>query len=243
MGLLIKLNNGDTSFKSLKFGQDRPGGGDSGQPYVQTSIKGQAENTAIDGDGIIRGGLTAPSRALEDANRLSRYLFDFKNPNGLLFTAKQNLLSRIAAKPETATGPAYGGFTKSRTVLGFGSEVNDAFTEGNGAFNEGIYTPLSTIMQAQVGYLGQHVNKMGLDPTGNFPDASIKKYSDVVFEKNKAERNTNIVFIFIVLFCVCLPQTPNTSTTQKRMFFVWYKRHARQPFVITLAACTLTTGT
>ena len=189
MGLLIKLNNGDTSLKSLKFGQDRPGGGDSGQPYVQTSIKGQAENTAIDGDGIIRGGLTAPSRALEDVTRLSKYLFDFKNPNGLLFTVKQNLLSRIAAKPETATGPAYGGFTKSRTVLGFGSEVNDAFTEGNGAFNEGIYTPLSTIMQAQVGYLGQHVNKMGLDPTGNFPDASIKKYSDVVFEKNKAERN------------------------------------------------------
>ena len=189
MGLLIKLSNGDTSLKSLKFGQDRPGGGDSGQPYVQTSIKGQAENTVIDGDGIIRGGLTAPSRAFEDVTRLSKYLFDFRNPNGLLFTVKQNLLSRIATKPETATGPAYGGFTKSRTVLGQGDVKIDGFTENNGAFNEGIYTPLSTIMQAQIGYLGQHVNKMGLDPTGNFPDASIKKYSDVVFEKNKAERN------------------------------------------------------
>ena len=31
MGLLIKLKNGDTSLKSLKFGNDRPGGGDSGQ--------------------------------------------------------------------------------------------------------------------------------------------------------------------------------------------------------------------
>ena len=53
MSLLIKLNNGDTLLKSLKFGKDRPGGGDSGQPYIQTSIEGQAENTAIDGDGII----------------------------------------------------------------------------------------------------------------------------------------------------------------------------------------------
>ena len=188
MSLLIKLNNGDTLLKSLKFGKDRPGGGDSGQPYIQTSIEGQAENTAIDGDGIIRGGLTAPSRALEDVTRLSKYFFDFKNPNGILFTVKQNLLSRIAVKAETATGPAYGGFTKSRTVLGQGV-TSDGFTEGNGAINEGIYTPLSTLGQAAVGFLGQHLNKQGLDPTGNFPNASINKYNDIVFERNKAERN------------------------------------------------------
>jgi len=189
MGLLMKLKNGDTSFKSLKFGKDRPGGGDSGKPYIQTPIGDQAENTAIDGDGIIRGGLTAPSRALEDVTRLSKYFFDFRNPNGILFTVKQNLLSRIAAKAETATGPAYGGFTKSRTVLGSGGDVSDGFTKGNGAINDGIYTPLSTLGQAAVGYLGQHLNKQGLDPTGNFPNASINKYNDVVFERNKAERN------------------------------------------------------
>tara|TARA_R110001632_G_scaffold197778_1_gene319999 strand:- start:1727 stop:4222 length:2496 start_codon:yes stop_codon:yes gene_type:complete len=187
MGLLMKLKNGDTSFKSLKFGKDRPGGGDSNQPYIKTPIGDQAENTAIDGDGIIRGGLTAPSRALEDVTRLSKYFFDFKNPNGLLFTVKQNLLSRIAVKAETATGPAYGGFTKSRTVLG--GVPSDGFTKNNGTINDGIYTPLSTLGQAAVGYLGQHINKQGLDPTGNFPNASINKYSNVVFERNKADRN------------------------------------------------------
>ncbi len=189
MGLLIKLKNKDTSLKSLKFGHDRPGGGNSGQPYIQTPIEGQNINTDIDGDSIIRGGLTAPSRALEDSTRLTNYLFDFKNPNGLLFTVKQNLLSRIAAKTETSFGPAYGGFSQSRTILGGGSEVIDSFNQGNGFFNEGIYTPLSTIMQSQVGYLGQHLNKQGLDPTGAFPNASIKKYSDVVFENNKAKNN------------------------------------------------------
>tara|TARA_R110000782_G_scaffold196533_2_gene285848 strand:+ start:83 stop:2575 length:2493 start_codon:yes stop_codon:yes gene_type:complete len=188
MGLLIKLKNGDSSLKSLKFGKDRPGGGDSNQPYIKTPIEGQGVNTAIDGDSIIRGGLTAPSAALEDVTRLSKYFFDFKNPNGLLFIAKQNLLSRIASKPETASGPAYGGFSKSRTVLGQGN-TSDGYTEGNGVFNEGIYTPLSTLLQAGVGFIGGHVNKQGLDPTGAFPNASIKKYGDVVFEKNKADRN------------------------------------------------------
>ena len=188
MGLLIKLKNGDTSFKSLKFGKDRPGGGDSGKPYIQTPIGNQAENTAIDGDGIIRGGLTAPSRALEDVTRLSKYFFDFKNPNGLLFTAKQNLLSRIATKTEVATGPAYGGFSRSRTVLGQGI-TSDGFSENNGTINDGIYTPLSTLGQAAAGFTGTHLNKQGLDPTGLFPNASIKKYGDIVFEKNKASRN------------------------------------------------------
>ena len=30
MGLLFKLKNGETSLKSLRYGHDRPGGGDSG---------------------------------------------------------------------------------------------------------------------------------------------------------------------------------------------------------------------
>jgi len=189
MGLLMKLKNGDTSFKSLKFGKDRPGGGDSGKPYIQTPIGDQAENTAIDGDGIIRGGLTAPSRALEDVTRLSKYFFDFKNPNGLLFTVKQNLLSRIAAKAETANGPAYGGFIKSRSIVGQGIVV-DEFSES--PINEGIYTPLSTLGQAAVGFAGVHLNKQGLDPTGLFPGAAIKKYGDVVFAKNIRQRNSEL---------------------------------------------------
>lgn len=188
MGLLIKLKNGDTSLKSLKFGNDRPGGGDSGQPYIQTSIQGQGTNINIDGDGLIRGGLTAPSRALEDSTRLTKYLFDFKSPNGLLFTLKQNLLSRIAAKTEAAFGPAYGGFT--REVAQGSGDVS--FSKGNGFVNEGIYTPLSTITQAQVGYLGQHLNKQGLDPTGEFPNAAIRKYGDVAYENNKIENNAHL---------------------------------------------------
>jgi hypothetical protein len=158
MGLLIKLNNGDTSLKSLKFGNDRPGGGNSGQPFIQKPIGDQAEFTNIDGDGILRGGIRAPLSAGDDVSRLTKYLFNFKSPSGFLFTAKQNILSRVGVKTESSKGIAYVG----------------------SALNEGIYTPFSTIGQAGEGYIGGHLTKQGLDPTGAFPNASLKKYQDVI---------------------------------------------------------------
>jgi hypothetical protein len=173
MGLLIKLQDGDTAFKSLKFGNDRPGGGDSGQPYIKTPIN-KPDTPALNSDFLLRGGISAPLNALEDVARLTKYFFDFKNPKGLLFTAKQNLLSRTAPQTEVSEkrggntpGPAYGG----------------------GLINEGIYTPISTIAQAGVVAFGGHLNKQGLDPTGLISSLSIKKYGDVVYQLNKSELN------------------------------------------------------
>ena len=47
MGLLFKLKNGETSLKSLRYGHDRPGGGDSGQPFIKTSIPENPKNLKI----------------------------------------------------------------------------------------------------------------------------------------------------------------------------------------------------
>ena len=160
MGLLIKLQNGDTSLKSLKFGKDRPGGGDSNQPYVQNPIQIEIKNPSFYNDFILRGGILAPIEAANDVVRLSKYFADIQNPNGILFTAKQNLLSRIGAKTETSKGIGYAG----------------------GALNEGVYLPTSTVAQAGVGFTGTHLNKQGIDPTGLFPGLGIKKYQDVIFE-------------------------------------------------------------
>jgi hypothetical protein len=156
MGLLIRLKSpvleGGTALKSLKYGKDRPGEGDSSQPYVQTPIDQPVSFS--DEDTILRGGLKAPSSALKDVSRLTKYFFDNKNPDGLLFIAKQNILSRISTK-----------------------------TEASGIFfNEGIYTPLSTLTQTGVGFAGAHFNKQIL---------GIKKYQDIVFENNKEENNGN----------------------------------------------------
>jgi len=175
MGLLIKLNNGDTSLKSLKFGKDRPGGGDSGQPYIKKPIADQPL-PFLDGDGLLRGGLRAPLRSIDDAARLTSYFFDFKNPSGLIFTAKQNLLSRIATKTEVSQPNSKADYIP-----------NSAYAKGK--INEGLYLPTSTILQAADNFLGGHLNKQGIDPTGIKDNLSITPYSKVATLLNKSETN------------------------------------------------------
>jgi hypothetical protein len=160
MGLLIKLKDGDTLLKSLKFGNDRPGGGSSKQPYIQKSIENNPVASTGGNDFIIRGGIKAPQRALEDVSRLAKYTTD--GVKGLLYTAKENLLSRTSVKTEASKGIAYAG----------------------GALNAGVYTPLSTLAQAGVGFTGTRLNRMGIDPTGLIGPLSINKYEDVVRENN-----------------------------------------------------------
>jgi len=162
MGLLIKLQNGDTSLKSLKFGKDRPNGGDSGQPFIQKPADKQGQFAQLDNDFLWRGGIRAPLSATQDASRLTQFLFNTKSPDGLLFTTKQNLLSRTGTKTEASKGMAY----------------------GNSTVNEGIYNPLSTIAQAGVNYLGFHYNKQGIDPTGNFPNLTIKSYQEALRDQS-----------------------------------------------------------
>lgn len=129
-----------TDLKSLRFGKDRIGGGSSNQPYIKSSFPDSLSNTDNTGgpDFLLRGGLLTPGKIVKDVSRLSQMFFDFKSPNGLLFTAKQNILSRSAVA-----------------------------TQGNssGILNEGAYLPTSTLLAAAGTPLGLHLNKQGLDPT------------------------------------------------------------------------------
>lgn len=165
MGLLIKLQNGDTALKSLKFGNDRPGGGDSGQPYIQDPILDNL--TPESKDFLLRGGSNASKDAAQDVVRLTKYMFDSKSSSGLLFIAKQNLLSRTAPKTEASKGIGYAG----------------------GILNGGVYTPLSTLAQAGIGFRGNHLNKQGIDPTGLIPGLSIRDYEKVAYNNNLEEAN------------------------------------------------------
>jgi hypothetical protein len=134
----MPLINLTTNLKSLKFGNDQSGGGSSNQPYVQTPIPEKLEESGygfLDQDFILRGGSKAITDSLIDVERLGKYFIDIKNPSGLLFIAKQFVLSRTAVKTQTS-----------------------------GFFNEGIYTPLSTLTQAGGNAFGIHVNKQGLNP-------------------------------------------------------------------------------
>jgi hypothetical protein len=148
-----------TDLKSLKFGKDRFGGGDSGQPYIKNPIIDEPGRlTQADNDFLLRGGIRAPLNAAEDVARLTKYMFSTKSPSGLLFIAKQNLLSRVAPKTEASKGIGYGG----------------------GGLNAGVYTPLSTLAQVGIGFTGIHLNKQGIDPTGLIPGLGINKYEDII---------------------------------------------------------------
>ena len=127
-----------TDLKSLKFGSppasDRPGSGNSGQPYITDPIS--SDIIPQSEDFLLRGGLNAPLDAANDVVRLTKMFGDFKSPSGILFIAKQNLLSRIAVNTQAS---------------------------GKGV-NEGVYTPLTTLAQAGVGFAGGHLSKQGLNP-------------------------------------------------------------------------------
>ena len=124
-----------TDLKSLRYGKDTLGGGDSGQPYIQKSIPDSASNLFSQEDFILRGGANAVSDSLTDVSRLTKMFFDLKSPNGLFFVAKQQLLSRTAVRTQTS-----------------------------GALNEGVYSPLNTLDQAGVNALGIHLKKQGVNP-------------------------------------------------------------------------------
>jgi hypothetical protein len=148
-----------TSFKSLKFGEDRPYGGSSNQPYIQSSIP-EGENSGLlqtgGPDFILRGGILAPIRAAKDVSRLTQMFFDLKSPNGLLFTAKQNVLSKTSVQTEATKGVNY--------ALGI---------------NQGVYLPTSTIAQAGVGFIGTHLNLLGINPIDG-----LNKYETIVKANN-----------------------------------------------------------
>jgi len=138
----MALVNLQTDLKSLKFGKDKPAGGSSNQPYIQTPIP-DGDLPVKSPDFLLRNGVLAPISAAKDASRLTQMFFDTKSPRGLLFITKQELLSRISVKTQASKGPAY----------------------AMGALNQGVYLPTSTIAQSLVGFTGTHLNLLGLDPT------------------------------------------------------------------------------
>jgi hypothetical protein len=141
----MALISRNTDLKSLRYGKDRVGGGNSNQPYIKSPIPENRNQLDRSGgiDFLLRGGTLTPSRAVEDVSRLTKMFGDFKSPNGVLFTAKQNLLSRTGVK-----------------------------TQASGILNEGVYLPTSTILQVAGNAFGIHLNKQGLDPTKRTgPDA------------------------------------------------------------------------
>ena len=140
---LLRDRLDETKLKSLPFGNDRPDGGSSNQPYIQNPIdinlgveQGTVAYNALGNDFLLRGGvLGAAAASFNDVQRLSKFFNPFlkgSSLNGALFVAKQFVLERQSV------------------------DVVDNRSR--------FYTPTSTIAQAGVNAIGWHLDKTGLIP-------------------------------------------------------------------------------
>lgn len=166
-----------TNLKSLKYGSDQPGGGDSGQPYVKIPIP----DTIISApdDGLIRDGMVnAIAHSAVDLFRIGKFFTDF--PKGPLFLAKQIGLQLSNPAIETKNISIGNG----QGILG---TIGDALSELNNTFGPTrIYNAgINTLAQIGVEAFGEHFNRHGLTPDQD--DST--KYESVVTYNNQNDNN------------------------------------------------------
>jgi hypothetical protein len=168
-----------TDLKSLKYGNDRFGGGDSGQPYIQSSIpEGNSISVAID-DGFIRGGIArATENSKNDYKRINRFLKD--NPKGPLFIARQVGLQLSNPKLETKKG--LGGFFQSALNGDIGAATGGVL-QPTRIYNLGV----NTLLQVGANAFGAHFTRHGILPIQN----DNTKYLAVAEYNNNSENSKN----------------------------------------------------
>ena len=86
MGLL----NLKTDLKSLRYGRDRIGGGNSIEPFITKSVDSTPGDTGGP-DFLLRANTL--QHTADDLARMSKFL---TSPKGLQFSTKQNVLSRTS---------------------------------------------------------------------------------------------------------------------------------------------------
>jgi hypothetical protein len=137
---LNKLVTNPSNFKynsrELKFGNDRPNEGNSGQPFIKKDLPSVGSpHTTTFPDFLLRDPKNQLETRKDDLERITKFL---KTPQGLLFIAKQEALSLqnpiVPGRPNRSTPFA------------------------------GLYNPLMTLGQVGVAGTGVHIEKQGLLP-------------------------------------------------------------------------------
>ena len=146
--------NGVEPLLTLKYGKDSPGAGASRQPFIVTPIPGASATFNTNGLVI--------ARSATDVERLAKF---FTTTPGLLFIAKQNVLSQTNVRTQAAD-----------------------FHEPKIQPNNGPYLPTNTLAQVGLSVAGSHFYKQGLLPDGYFSP----KYTDAV--KTDQEVFTNRLY-------------------------------------------------
>jgi hypothetical protein len=181
----MPLVNLVTDLKSLKYGKDTPGGGYSGQPYIQAKIPDGLEPKSP--DFILRGGYLTVGDSLTDIKRLTKMFFDLKSPNGLFFIAKQNVLSNSAARTQTSGVLNEGIYTPLNTlaqagVIAFGGHLDKqginpfaqtgAYAVGNGLYNS-VVKPSQPLVENRLVSLFEAIDKNEAIRNWNFSGVNL----------------------------------------------------------------------
>ena len=191
----MALLNLKTNLKSLKYGSDTPGGGNSGQPYQQVDINkvdsgfNRFRMTKFD-DGLVRGGVVgAANAAVVDTFRIGKFLKDF--PKGPLFIVKQIGLQLSNPQLEHKTDFPTNRPTREqgllRNVGNFISNTANKILNAVGPtriYNLGI----NTLAQVPVNAFGQHIVRHGFTPRRNDDNLYFK-----VAKYNNNEGNNRLV--------------------------------------------------
>jgi hypothetical protein len=193
-----------TNLKSLKYGNDRPGGGDSGQPYIKNDINDPKNVLGLD-DGFIRGGAVgALKSSVTDTLRIGKFLTDL--PKGPLWIVKQAGLQFSNPKLEVKKG--FGGLLSSLLTGDLGPLTGGAL-QPTRLYNLGI----NTLAQIPVNAFGLHFNRHGLLPV---QDESTKYLSVVkANNENNNSKNNRLVDYLNTKMNVTTVAATKTSLLQK----------------------------
>lgn len=180
-----------TNLRSLQYGSDTIGGGNSGEPYITTAIppalQQQVDSTSIwnSDSGLIRGGFTGATKAsATDFVRIGKFLKD--SPRGPMFIIKQVGLQLSNPQLEAPRGA---GATLNNVLQGNFSTLfggGDNFNANIGAtriYNGGI----NTLLQVPINAFGGHIVRHGLLPI----ESDSAKYENVAFNNNQADQGKN----------------------------------------------------
>lgn len=124
------------SSRSLQYGNDRPGGGSSKQPYVVKKLPEVDSPPSVTyPDFLLRDPKNALENRKDDLERIGKFLI---STQGILFTAKQELLS-----------------LQNPIVPGRPNRSNPV---------NGLYYPYMTLAQVGLAGTGAHIEKQGTFP-------------------------------------------------------------------------------
>jgi hypothetical protein len=197
-----------TDLKSLKYGQDTPGGGNSREPYIKVDINkvdsgfNQFRLTNFD-DGLVRGGVVgALNASVVDTLRIGKFFADF--PKGPLFLVKQVGLQLSNPELEHKSDLRTDQTGTNRPIKGQGvfRNVGNAITNAATAIGPFIARTanrieneigptriynlgINTLAQVPLNAFGGHLLRHGLLPT----DDQDKLYLNVVQTNNKNNSN------------------------------------------------------